>query len=93
TQSMKIAMLETERRRKKQITYNKKMDIIPSTIVKAIPEQVTTLDEIKHLSRHDLIKEAIETEATMKRFAEELDFERAIEYRERLAQIQKELKK
>ncbi len=93
TQSMKLAMLETERRRRKQITYNRKMGIIPSTIVKAIPEQVTTLDEIKHLSRHDLIKEAIETEATMKRFAEELDFERAIEYREKLVQIQKELRK
>jgi len=93
TQSMKHAILETERRRKKQITYNKKMGITPSTIVKAIPEQTTTLDEIKHLSRHDLIKEAIETEATMKRFAEELDFERAIEYREKLAQIQKELRK
>lgn len=93
TQSMKHAMLETERRRKKQITYNKKMGITPSTIVKAIPEQITTLDEIKHLSRHDLIKEAIETEATMKRFAEELDFERAIENREKLAQIQKELRK
>ncbi len=93
TQSMKHAMLETERRRKKQIAYNKKMGITPSTIVKAIPEQTTTLDEIKHLSRHDLIKEAIETEATMKRFAEELDFERAIEYREKLAQIQKELRK
>jgi len=93
TQSMKHAMLETERRRKKQIAYNKKMGITPSTIVKAIPEQITTLDEIKHLSRHDLIKEAIETEATMKRFAEELDFERAIEYREKLAQIQKELRK
>ncbi len=93
TQSMKLAMLETERRKRKQITYNRKMGIIPSTIVKAIPEQVTTLDEIKHLSRHDLIKEAIETEATMKRFAEELDFERAIEYREKLVQIQKELRK
>jgi len=28
----------------------------------------------------------------MKRFAEDLDFERAIEYREKLAQIQKEVK-
>ncbi len=93
TQSMKHAMLETERRRKKQIAYNKKMGITPSTIVKAIPEQITTLDEIKHMSRHDLIKEAIETEAAMKRFAEELDFEHAIEYREKLAQIQKELRK
>ena len=93
TQSMKLATLETERRMKKQIAYNKERGITPSSIVKAIPEQAATLDEIKHLSRHDLIKEAIETEATMKRFAEELDFERAIEYREKLAQIQRELRK
>ncbi|MGH9998677.1 MAG: UvrB/UvrC motif-containing protein [Nitrosopumilaceae archaeon] len=50
------------------------------------------LEEIKHMSKHDLIKYAIETEAMMKRFAEDLDFERAIESREKLAQIQKEIK-
>ncbi|HSD04295.1 MAG TPA: helicase-related protein, partial [Nitrosopumilaceae archaeon] len=93
TQSMKLAIAETERRRKKQISYNKKMGITPSTIIKAIPMQSTKLDEIKHMSKHDLIKYAIETETAMKRFAEDLDFERAIEYREKLAQIQKELKK
>ena len=93
TQSMKLAIAETERRRKKQTIYNKEKGVTPTTIVKAIPLQSTNLDEIKFMSKHDLLKYAIETEATMKRFAEELDFEKAIEYREKLAQIQKGLKK
>lgn len=93
TKSMKLAITETERRRKKQISYNKKMGITPSTIVKAIPQMTVKLEEIKHMSKHDLIKYAIETEAMMKRFAEDLDFERAIEYREKLIQIQKVIKK
>ena len=93
TRSMKLSIAETERRRKKQISYNKKMGIIPSTIIKAIPQMTVRLEETKHMSNHDLIKYAIETEATMKRFAEDLDFERAIEYREKLAQVQKMIKK
>lgn len=93
TQSMKFAITETERRQQKQISYNKKMGINPRSIVKAIPQQATKLEEIKHMSKHDLLKYAIETEAMMKRFAEELDFERAIELREKLAKIQLELKK
>jgi excinuclease ABC subunit B len=93
TKSMKLAMLETERRRKKQLEYNKRMGIVPTTIVKAIPEQTIQLDEVKHMSRHDLQTYAIELEATMKRYAEDLDFERAIECRDRLSRIQKELSK
>jgi excinuclease ABC subunit B len=93
TQSMRLAILETERRRKKQLEYNKKMNIIPTTIVKAIPQQTTQLDETKHMSRHDLEVYAIELESSMKRFAEELDFEHAIEYRDKLTKIQKELAK
>jgi len=93
TKSMKLAIAETERRRKKQSYYNKQMGITPSTIVKAIPQMTVKLEEVKHMSKHDLIKFAIETEAMMKRFAEDLDFERAIEYREKLAQIQKVIKK
>ncbi len=92
TKSMKLAIEETQRRRKKQLYYNKQMGITPSTIVKAIPQMTVKLEEIKHMSKHDLIKYAIETEAMMKRFAEDLDFERAIESREKLAQIQKEIK-
>ena len=91
TQSMKNAILETERRRNRQIEYNKKMGIKPTTIVKAIPEQTAKFEELKHMSRHDLTKHAIEVEAAMKKFAEELDFENAIEHREKLAKIQKEL--
>lgn len=93
TQSMKLAMLETERRRTRQMEYNRKMGIIPTTIVKAIPKQTVQLDEVKHMSRHDLEVYAIELESAMKRFAEELDFERAIEYRDKLSRIQKELAK
>jgi excinuclease ABC subunit B len=92
TQSMRLAMTETERRRNRQIEYNKKMGITPATIVKAIPEQTTVLEETKHMSRHDLQTLAIEIEATMKRYAEELDFENAIEYRDKLTKIQRQLR-
>ncbi len=93
TDSMRQAILETERRRKKQKEYNLKMGITPTTIIKAIPKQSVQLDETKHMSRHDLETYAIELESAMKRFAEELDFERAIEYRDKLTRIQKELAK
>ncbi len=93
TNSMRLAMLETERRRKKQLQYNKEMEITPTTIVKAIPQQTIQLDEVKHMSRHDLETYAIELEATMKKYAEDLDFENAIQYRDKLAKIQKELAK
>jgi len=93
TQSMKTAISETNRRRKKQLEYNKVRNITPKTIIKSIPAQVATLDDIKHKSGHDLAKEMIELEAEMKKFAESLDFERAIECREKIRRMQKELEK
>jgi excinuclease ABC subunit B len=93
TQSMKAAMSETNRRRTKQLEYNKKFNITPKTIIKSIPEQETTLDDIKNKSTSDLTRDAIDIEATMKKYAEDLDFERAIECRERLQRIQKEIEK
>ncbi len=93
TGSMKAAMTETTRRRAKQLEYNKKLDITPKTIIKSIPEQVTTLDDIKNKSASDLTRDSIDIEATMKKYAEDLDFERAIECRERLKRIQKEIEK
>jgi excinuclease ABC subunit B len=89
---MKLAMAETERRRNRQIEYNKKMGITPATIVKAIPAQTIVLEETKHMSKHDLQTLAIEIEATMKRYAEDLDFENAIEYRDKLTKIQRQLR-
>ena len=93
TQSMKTAISETNRRRKKQLEYNKERNITPKTIIKSIPAQVATLDDIKHKSGHDLVEEMIEFEAEMKKFAENLDFERAIECREKIRRMQKELEK
>ncbi|MEM4253676.1 MAG: excinuclease ABC subunit UvrB [Candidatus Nitrosotenuis sp.] len=93
TRSMKDAIGETERRRTKQIEYNKKHKITPKTIIKSIPEQVTSFDDLKNKTQHDLNRDAIEIEALMKKYAEELDFERAIECRDRLRRIQIEVEK
>lgn len=95
TQSMKQALEETERRRKKQLEYNKRYKITPKTIVKPISESIKEIDDVqvdvKSMAREDLFKLAIETEATMKRFAEELEFEKAIMFREKLDKIRKAL--
>jgi excinuclease ABC subunit B len=95
TQSMKQAIEETERRRKKQLEYNKRYEITPKTIVKPIAEGARELSEVevetKSMARQDLLKLAVETEATMKKFAEDLDFEKAILFREKLARIRKAL--
>ena len=95
TQSMKQAIDETERRRKKQLEYNKRYEITPKTVVKPIAESIKEIGgvevETKSMARQDLLKLAIETEATMKRFAEELDFEKAILFREKLARIRNAL--
>ena len=95
TESMKQAVEETERRRRKQIEHNRKHGITPRTIVKAIPESAIEVGdagvETKSMPRQDLIKLAVETEATMRRFAEELEFEKAIMFREKLNKIKKAL--
>jgi len=93
TKSMKAAIEETGRRRARQIEYNKRHKITPRTIIKSIPEQVAMLDDIKNKTPHDLNNEAIEIEAQMKKYAEDLDFEKAIECRDRLRRVQIELEK
>jgi len=92
TDSMKRAIEETERRREKQKEYNKKHGITPQTIIKSVPEQVTTLDESKLKSTHDLTTDIIELEAQMKKYSEDLDFERAIECRDRIKRLEQEIK-
>lgn len=96
TQSMKQAIEETERRRKRQLAFNDANKITPKTIIKAIPEAAGGISEdasveTKSMTKQDLLKLAVETESTMKRFAEELEFEKAIMFREKLAKIRKAL--
>ena len=100
TDSMKNAIAETARRRKKQIQYNKEFKITPRTIKKLIPDSVqdiygkertSSIETIKSMTRSDLLRAALETEATMKKFADDLDFENAIKYRQRLIRIKKAL--
>ncbi len=93
TKSMKSAMEEIERRREKQTNYNKVHGITPKTIIKSIPDQVASLDDIKHKSIHDLKTEVIDIEAEMRKYAENMDFENAIECRERIKRIQKEIER
>ncbi len=91
TQSMKNAMNETKRRREKQMKYNKDHNITPKTIIKSVPEQVTTLDDSKLKSTHDIATDIIDLEAQMKKYSEDLDFERAIECRDRIKRLEKEI--
>jgi excinuclease ABC subunit B len=100
TDSMKNAIAETARRRKKQIQYNKEFKITPRTIKKLIPDSVqdiygnertSSIETIKSMTRSDLLTAALETEATMKKFADDLDFENAIKYRQKLIRIKKAL--
>jgi excinuclease ABC subunit B len=94
TQSMKEAISETERRRKKQMLYNQKHGITPKTIVKAVAKREDDAGinvEIKSMSTKDLSKLAIEIETNMKRYAEDLDFEKAIQLRDQLTKIKKVL--
>lgn len=92
TKSMSNAINETKRRKEKQIEFNKEHNITPKTIIKSVPEQVTTLDESKLKSTHDLATDIIELEYQMKKYSEELDFERAIECRDRIKRLEKEIK-
>ena len=91
TQSMKNTMNETKRRREKQIRYNREHGIIPRTIIKSVPEQETALDDSKLKSIHDLKNDVIDLDAQMKKYSEELDFEHAIECRDRIKRIEKEI--
>jgi len=91
TQSMKNAVEETKRRIEKQMQYNREHHIIPKTIIKSVPEQVTALDDSKLKSIHDLTTDMIDLEAQMKKYSEDLDFEHAIECRDRIKRLEKEI--
>lgn len=99
TKSMESAISETDRRRAKQIEFNSKHGIVPQSIVKAIPIPVDEIVEAKgyaisnttSMTKTELTKLSIEIETTMKKYAEDLDFENAIKYRDKLNRIKQTL--
>ena len=85
--SMKEAITETERRRTIQEKYNKEHNIIPKTIIKAIPEAVSNEVEKKvereeKLSKKERLDLIENLTKEMKLAASNLDFERAMELRD-----------
>ncbi|HZK71522.1 MAG TPA: UvrB/UvrC motif-containing protein, partial [Clostridia bacterium] len=91
TDSIKKAVNETERRRTMQIAYNKEHGIIPTTIRKPIREKVVDITDVKHIPKTDIPNVIIELDAEMREAAERLDFERAIQVRELIKKLEKEI--
>ena len=84
TGSIKKALEETNRRRSIQLEFNKKHNIVPTTIVKPIKEKVVDVKDTKHIPKKDIPKMIIELEIEMGKAADNLDFERAIFLRDKI---------
>jgi excinuclease ABC subunit B len=107
TDSMKAAIDETERRRRKQVEWNAKMGITPQGVVKRIKDLIDGVydaDEAKRerkaaqaqakyerMPEKDLERELKAIEKEMQDAAKNLEFERAAELRDRLYQLREKL--
>ena len=94
TKSMESALAETNRRRKKQIEFNTLNKITPLSILKPIitnKNYQSQYEFFKSMSKNDLRKLSVETEALMNKFAEQLEFEKAIQLRDKLKKINQEI--
>ena len=105
TASMQITLDLTEKRRKKQQAYNKKHGIVPKTIFRKIApsfapvELNEMLESDSYVAEENPVYETIinmeekitEFEEEMREAAESLDFERAAELRDRIAELRKKM--
>ena len=94
TKSMENALAETNRRRKKQLEFNALHKITPISILKPIITNKKSQGQhetFKSMSKNDLRKLSVETEALMNKFAEQLEFEKAIQLRDKLKKINEEI--
>ena len=94
--SMKEAIDETKRRRNIQEEYNKVHGIIPQTIIKEIRDVISNEEEVeektpkKKMSKKEKADMIDSIEREMKEAASNLDFERAMELRDILFELQSE---
>ena len=91
TQSIKRAMQITYYRRSFQKRYNQQHGITPTTIIKGVSQKEGVIRGTKHLPKSDMRRQIIELDAQMREAAEKLDFERAIELRDAIAELSKAL--
>ena len=95
TDSMKRAIDITEKRRKLQEEYNKKYNITPKTIIKAITNslEISKKVENERLRKEEIPKEIEKLTAMMKIASNSLDFERALVLRDQIQKLRKRLDK
>lgn len=103
TDSMKVAIEETERRRKVQQQYNEEHGITPQTIQKSVRELIAISKKVaddemsldkdpESMSKKELEKHIADVQKKMKKAAAELNFEAAAEYRDRLIMLKNTLR-
>ena len=103
TDSMRVAIDETERRRAVQQAYNEAHGITPQTIRKSVRELIAiskkvAADEVKYakdpesMSKKELEKTIAEIQKKMQKAAAELNFEAAAEYRDKMITLKNMLR-
>lgn len=89
--SIRRAVEITAYRRKFQMRFNEKHGITPKTIVKSVSQKERAIRGAKHLAKADVQQKIIELDAKMREAAEKLEFEKAIEFRDRMEELQEAL--
>jgi excinuclease ABC subunit B len=97
TESMRVAIGETNRRRAKQMAYNQEHNITPQSIIKSVDMQLAAIVEADYVTvpaedipfgeiqNEEQLRQAIEQlEAQMREAAKKFEFERAAGVRDRI---------
>ena len=103
TDSMRVAIEETNRRRRKQEAYNKEHGITPTTIQKSVRELIAISKKVakeeyqfqkdpESMSKKELEKLVGDIQKKMQAAAAELNFEAAAELRDKMIELKKNLR-
>jgi excinuclease ABC subunit B len=103
TDSMRVAIEETERRRRLQQEYNEAHGITPTTIQKSVRDLIAISKKVaaeemefakdpESMSRKELEKLIADIQKKMKKAAAELNFEAAAEYRDKMVSLKNMLR-